>query len=168
MNPKNKVDDPLVRQRLLDYLQTNARSRYVQPKEIGEALGVSWVTAKNLLLDLVLRGQLSAIRSGRGWLFGLPGARARKRHVSGQSFQIEPPAEFTIMRDFGSRASVKQGPDRIGPFDGLVLDRIGLPGEFSARPLHVAKIRDHSAIIVSLEDLANFLPPGIVKVAEVA
>src|SRR3989442_1096509 len=100
MNPKNRVDDPAGRQRGPNYLHETKRPRSLHPGQIADALGLTWITSKNLLMDLSLSGELSATKTARGWLFGLPRATSRKRRVNGQSFQIEPATEYSAKLDF--------------------------------------------------------------------
>lgn len=81
----SKFDDPALRQKAVDTIV--GAGKPVSVRVIADALDISWVTAKVLLLSLSLAGEIVAVESTSGFLFlpprTQPGQRLRKKRKAG-------------------------------------------------------------------------------------
>jgi hypothetical protein len=80
-----KINDSNLRHRIVQTV-TDAK-RPVSVEYIAKLLGLSWVTAKAILFDLSLTGELGAIKTTKSWIFTLPrkSLNGRESPLVGQS-----------------------------------------------------------------------------------
>lgn len=75
-----KVNDPEIREQTILIVESNEIP--VSTDYVAHKLGVSWSTAKSLLLELALKGEIKAQKTTKSWIFS-----------ESESAKTEPEAE---------------------------------------------------------------------------
>lgn len=69
---QTKVTDPNLRKKVLTIIKVESGSGH-DIGQVANQLGVAWATARAILLEMVLAGQIAGAKTSRGWIFFPPG-----------------------------------------------------------------------------------------------